>query len=316
MRATRQGIYAIEAGAIAVTAVVLATFLGQHEAQIAAITAIFALAGIGLNILVGYTGLVSLGHVAFLAIGAYGWARLSTVSVPLALILPVILSLILAALIVGVTLRVSGYYFAITTLAIGLLSIVVVQNATAITRGFAGIAGIQQLGVPGFVGSSQVLVSSGVVLAVAYFLQSSLRESPLGTAMLATRFDLPASQSLGLSVPTVRLVAFMISSVPVTVAGSFLAQLVHYIGPDQVTLETSVKLIAIAIIGGRGWRWAPVLGAVVVITLPELLRPLAEYRLVFYGVALALVSLFMPRGLNQIAIWASDRFRILKGAVR
>jgi branched-chain amino acid transport system permease protein len=313
-RATRQKVYATEAVAIAAGAVVLATILGPHEAQIAAMTAVFALAGIGLNILVGYTGLVSLGHVVFFAIGAYGWARLTeSTSIALALIVPIGISLVVAALIVLVTLRVVGYYFGVTTLAIGLLSVVVVSNATTLTGGYAGISGIPQIGVPGFAGPGQVLVTAGLMLAAAYFLQSSLRESPLGTAMLATRFDVPASQSLGVSVAWVRLVAFMISSVPVTIAGAFLVQLVHYIGPDQVSLETSVRLIAIAIIGGRGWRWAPLLGAVVVVTLPELLRPLADYRLVFYGVALTFVALFMPRGLQQIFTWASERFHALRG---
>lgn len=314
MRATRQGLYALESAGIVAAAVVLALVLGPHETQIAAMTAIFALAGIGLNILVGYTGLVSLGHVAFLAIGAYGWARLSDDGGPIAaaLLLPVGLSLVIAALIVLITLRVSGYYLAITTLAIGLLSVVLVQNATSLTNGFAGISGIEQLSVPGFVGPAQVLVSSGLLLAVCYFLQSAVRESPLGTAMLTTRFDVPAAQSMGVSVAWIRLIAFMISSVPVTLAGAFLAQLVHYIGPDQFSLETSIKLIAIAIIGGRGWRWAPLLGAVVVITLPELLRPLAEYRLVFYGVVLAFVALFMPRGLNQIVTWLAGRLAALR----
>jgi branched-chain amino acid transport system permease protein len=218
-----------------------------------------------------------------------------------------------AAVIVLVTLRVSGYYFGVTTLAIGLLSVVAVQNVTWLTNGYAGISGIQQLTVPAFSGPAQVLVTSGVVLAVAYFLQSCLRESPLGAAMLTTRFDVPAAQALGVSVARVRLTAFMISSVPVTVAGAFLAQLVHYIGPDQFSLETSIRLIAIAIIGGRGWRWAPLPGAVVVVTLPELLRPLADYRLVFYGVTLAFVALFMPRGLNQVVTWAAGRIHTLRG---
>lgn len=311
MRATRQGVYAAEAAGIAVAAIGLAAVLPPHDTQIAALTLIFALAGIGLNILVGYTGLVSLGHVVFLAIGAYGWARLIEVAPPpVALLVPVVISVAVAAVIMLMTLRVVGYYFGVTTLAIGLLGVVVVQNATDLTGGYAGISGIPQLGVPGFTGPGQVLVTSGVVLAVVYFVQSCLRESPLGAAMFATRFDVAASQSLGISVAAVRLVSFMISSVPVTLAGALLVQLVHYIGPDQVDLETSVRLIAIAVIGGRGWRWAPLLGAVVVVTLPELLRPLAEYRLVFYGLALAFVALFMPRGLNQLVIWATQRLHV------
>lgn len=303
--------YAVEAGGLFAVAMALAVLLGPNGSYIAALTAIFALAGVGMNILVGYGGIVSLGHVLFFAIGAYGWALLSEATGPaVAFLLPCLISLVLGAFIVLATMRVAGYYFAVTTLAIGLLAIVLVQNWTAVTNGHVGIAGIQQVGIPGFAGADQVLVVVGVVLAAAYYWQSCLRETPLGSAMLAIRFDPAASRSLGVSVPAVKLATFMISTVPVTIAGAFLAQLVHYISPDQFTLETAVRLIAIAIIGGRGWRWAPVVGAVVVVTLPELLRPLDDYRLVFYGAALAFVALFMPRGLAQVASWLRSRVKV------
>ena len=118
--------------------------------------------------------------------------------------------------------------------------------------------------------------------------------------MLATRADVPAAQSFGISIATIRLITFIISSVPVTIAGAMLAQLFHYLGPDQFTLATSIQLIAIPIVGGRGTRWAPVLGVIVVVALPQYLRPLEDYRLVFYGVALTFVSLFLPKGLSEL----------------
>jgi branched-chain amino acid transport system permease protein len=310
MYSVRPWIFTTESAVIAVAAIVLAAVLTPHPAHVAALTVVFAIAGIGLNIVVGFTGLVSLGHVLFFAVGAYCWARLSPVlPIPVAIVIPILISCLLAAVIVGVTLRVGGYYFAITTLAIGLLTFVFASNATAITGGFVGISGISQIEVPFLTGPGQVLATAGLVLAITYALQSSLRASPLGQAMLSMRFDPAAAQSLGVSVTMIRFVVFVISSIPVTLGGVFLAQLIHYISPEQFTLETSIQLLAIAVIGGRGWRWAPILGAVVVITLPELLRPLADYRLVFYGAALTFVSLFMPRGLSQLATWVTAPLR-------
>lgn len=312
MHTVRQRVFALESLGIAVAAIALAVLLSAHPAHIAALTVAFAMAGIGLNILIGFTGLVSLGHVLFFAVGAYGWARLSPVlPIPLAIALPLVVSMVLAAGVVALTLRVAGYYFAIITLAIGLLTFVAVSNLTALTGGFVGISGIQQIGVPLVTGPGQVLVTGGIVLAICYFLQCSLRSSPVGQSMLALRFDPAASQSLGISVTVVRFVVFVASSVPATLGGIFLAQLIHYISPEQFTLETSIQLMAIAVIGGRGWRWAPIVGALVVTTLPELLRPLADYRLVFYGAALAFVALFMPRGLSQFAVWAGSLVRRL-----
>lgn len=307
MNAVRQRVFVIESIGIGLAAILLAILLGAHPAHVAALTVVFAIAGIGLNVLIGYTGLVSLGHVLFFAVGAYGWARLSPIlPIPLAIAIPIIISMVLAAGVVAVTLRVAGYYFAIITLAIGLLTFVAVSNLTVLTGGFVGISGIQQIGVPFVTAPGQVLVTAGIVLAVCYFLQCTLRSSPIGQAMLAMRFDPAASQSLGVSVTAVRFIVFVTSAVPATLGGIFLAQLIHYISPEQFTLETSIQLMAIAVIGGRGWRWAPIVGAVVVTTLPELLRPLADYRLVFYGAALAFVALFMPRGLSQFAAWAGS----------
>lgn len=303
MYSARQRVFGLETIGIIAVALLLALALNPYQAQIAALTVIFAMAGIGLNILIGYSGLVSLGHVVFFAIGAYGWAKLSPAfPVVVALVVPILISVVIAVAIVAITLRVVGYYFGITTLAIGLLGFVVVSNATELTGGYVGIRGIQQFGMPWLSGPNQVLLTAAIAFAVCYFLQSSLRASPIGMAMVSTRFDIAATQSLGISVTAIKFVAFAISAVPVTVAGAFLAQLVHYIGPDQFTLATSINLIAIAIVGGRGWRWAPLLGAVVIVTLPEILRPFAEYRLVFSGAVLTFVSLFMPQGLAQVAI--------------
>ena len=178
---TGQRLYAIEAVLILAAVLVLAQFLDAFQLQVLGLAVIFALAGIGLNVLVGYGGLVSLGHVVFLGIGAYGWAKLSTETpVLFAFLVPIFLSMIVAAVIVGMTLRVAGYYFAITTLALGLLTMVVISNVESLTGGYAGMVGIPQTGVPGFVGTEQVVITAAVIFAIFHFFSATLRDSPLG----------------------------------------------------------------------------------------------------------------------------------------
>ncbi|ALV39897.1 hypothetical protein AU252_00900 [Pseudarthrobacter sulfonivorans] len=293
--------YLSEGIGLFVVILVSSYFLGSFQQQVLGLTTIFALAGIGLNVLVGYSGLVSLGHVTFFAIGAYGWARLAPVAPgPVVVLLPIVLSVIVAILIALVTLRIAGYYFAIVTLAVAMISTVVIVTATELTGGYSGISGILRSGLPGFEGAQQVIVTAALVLVIAYFFQATLRDSPLGHALLATSYDPVAAQSFGLSIGSIRMIVLAISSIPVTIAGMFAVQLVRYAGPDQFSLAVAIQLIAIPIIGGRGWRFAPILGSVVVIALPELFRGFADYRLVFYGAVLMLVGLFLPGGLRQL----------------
>jgi branched-chain amino acid transport system permease protein len=169
-----------------------------------------------------------------------------------------------------------------------------------LTHGNNGITNVPRIDLPLVSGGISVFLVTLLVLALFFWIQDSLRSSRLGVSMLATRGDEEAAASLGISIPNTRILAFVFSAVPTVLGGVLLAQLTTYVHPDQFEVTTSVSLIAIPIIGGRGWRWAPILGALFVVALPEYVRFLSEYRLVLYGVLLTAIALFFPDGMRQI----------------
>jgi branched-chain amino acid transport system permease protein len=293
---------ALETAIIVIAGLVLVALRPlPYDVRVITLIVVYAMAGIGINVLIGYTGIVTFGHAAFLLLGAYGWALLSPL-VPGAVA-------VLASLLVGVAvswvlgwvcLRFRGYYIGIATVAFGMIVWAVAKNWESLTGGNNGISGIHRIELPMLSSSISVYVVALLLLAFFYWLQEGLRASSLGMSMLASRGDEDATACLGLSVAKIRVVAFIVSAVPTIIAGMFLAQLTTYISPDQFEIPTSISLVAIPIIGGRGWRWAPLLGAAFVVGLPEYVRFLAEYRLVMYGLILTTVALFFPDGFRQL----------------
>ncbi len=284
-----------------------------YDVRVLTLVAIYALAGVGLNVLVGYTGIVSVGHSAFLLFGAYGWA-LVTRSAPgaLAIAVSLLVGIAVAWGLGWVCLRFRGYYLAVSTIAFGMIVWATAKNWDSLTGGNNGVSGIPRIELPIVSSSISVYLIVLCLLAAFYWLQDGLRASRLGMSMLASRGDEDATASMGISVSETRVLAFVLSAIPTVLAGIFLAQLTTFISPDQFEIPTGVNLLAIPIIGGRGWRWAPLVGAVFVVALPEYVRFLADYRLVLYGVILTAVALFFPDGFRQLvqgsaSLWTRRR---------
>ncbi len=300
----------IEAAIIIVIGIALVALRPfPYDIRVITLIVIYAMAGIGTNILIGYAGIVTFGHAAFLLFGAYGWAVLSQMGLGiLAVLLPLIVGLAVAWVLGWVCLRFRGYYIGIATIAFGMIVWAVAKNWESLTNGNNGISGIARIELPIVSSPISVFLIALFLLAVFYWLQEGLRASKLGMSLLAARGDEDATGCLGISVPKIRVLAFVISAIPTTMAGVFLAQLTTYISPDQFEIPTSISLIAIPIIGGRGWKWAPLLGAAFVVAIPEYVRFLAEYRLVMYGLILTIVALFFPDGFRQLVRMLTSRW--------
>jgi branched-chain amino acid transport system permease protein len=282
--------------------------LGAYDLRILTQTIIFATAAVGLNVLVGFGGIVSVGHAAFMAIGGYAWARLAPSLGPAAIPVGVAIAVATAAVIGVICLRFRGYYLAVATLAFGLAALVAMRNWDAVTSADEGIRNVLQIDLPGLSGIDEVFMLSLIALTVFFYLQNVFRSSPVGNALVAARWNEEAASSVGISIPTVRVVAFVLSAVPACIAGALLTQLFHFSNPDMFDVGASINLIAIPIIAGRGWRWAPLLGAAVVIALPEYIRFLSDYRLIVYGALLTAIALFLPNGLRELAERAVARW--------
>jgi branched-chain amino acid transport system ATP-binding protein len=264
-----------------------------------ALVALTAVVGVGLNILLGLTGQVSLGHVGFYAIGAYTVAILTLKGVDFWIALP------LAGAVAGIVgfalalpaLRVTGPYLAMVTIAFAFI----IQHGTiewrALTGGANGLMGIAPPSLGALVFSEREMAMLAVTLAGAsLYAFHRLARSGWGMAMVAVRDAEPAARSIGLNPVIVKTAAFSLSAVFTGLAGGIFAPLLMFVAPDSFPFSQSILFLFAVIVGGAGWTFGPVVGALVSVVLPELLSSLAEYRLLFFGASLLVILWVAPAG--------------------
>lgn len=284
-------------------------FLGQ-----AVMVAVYVVATVGLMLLSGYTGQISLGHAAFFAVGAYATAVLEKL-MPFALAFPVA-GLVAGAVgvLVGLpALRLSGIYLAIATLAFSFIIGEAIVRWESVTNGASGITlGKIRFGSLTVEGDTGLYYLALAVAVAALWLARNILRTPLGLAMTAIRDSQTAAQSVGVPLARVKLVAFALSAALTGLAGALYAHKIQFIDPDQFTLLLSVELLVAVFIGGIGSLHGCVLGALFIIVLPQgiaiakdfLPRALAEQsglQAAVYALLLLGFILLEPQGL--FGIW-------------
>jgi branched-chain amino acid transport system permease protein len=249
-------------------------------------------------------GQLSLGQAAFMGIGAYISALLTVkLDAPFAVALGAgMVAPALVAAIVGVpTLRLSGVYLALATIGLGeVLRIFYLNSETA--GGALGLPGIPEKG-------GAWLIYSCLGAALAIFM--AVGRSRVGRAMEAMREDETAAGVMGVNLPLYRLSALVTSAVLAGLAGALSAHVTSFIGPNDYGFDQAVTILSFALLGGIGSPFGPVLGASILTLLPEVLRPLHDFRFVVNGLIIVIAVLFMPRGL---LMWRFRRIGpVLKG---
>jgi branched-chain amino acid transport system permease protein len=263
---------------------------------------LYALVALSLTLVAGTAGMVSLGHAALLAIGAYASALLATRlgwAVTLTIPLGAVVAAILGTLLVFPAFRMQGHYVAVTTLAIGEIVSLVILNWTGLTGGAMGLSGIAPLsffGIPLSSAGSVYWLALGAVIVIALVQTRSLR-SHLGRSWRAIRDDEVAARSYGLNPIRYKALAFGFGGFAAGLSGAITAHLFSYIDYETFDIQLSMLALTIVILGGLGNVGGAILGSVLLIGLPELFRFLAEFRLLFYGVVLLLLVRFRPQGL-------------------
>lgn len=268
--------------------------IGDYILRIMKQIGIFLIAALGLNLILGFTGQFTMGHAAFMSIGAYGSAIMTknfNMPFPIALLVGIILAGILAALIGYPILRLKGDYLAICTLGFGEIVKVVIQNVDYV-GGARGISGI-----PG--STSFLIVLIGV--ALCYAILKNLIHSSKGRAIMAIREDEIAAEAMGINSTKYKMIAFIIGSSMAGLAGGLYAHFNSFIDPASFAFSKSIELITYVVLGGMGSLSGTVIGTSILIYLPECLRGLSEvfktYRILIYAVMLVLMMIFRPQGI-------------------
>jgi branched-chain amino acid transport system permease protein len=263
---------------------------------------ILFIAVLGLDVLMGYAGQVSLGQAGFMAIGGYTAAILATrygVSPLIGTAAGIVLSLACAVMLSAATMRLRGAYLALATLAFGLLVDSLAVGLTDLTGGPSGLVGIPSLAIGPLRFDTPLSIYYlllGVIVVLVVLLQGAL-SSDFGRALQAIRADQTAAAALGIDVPLHKMAAFAISAALASLAGSLYAFDFHFLAPEMVGTPRSFELIAMLVLGGEGLLVGGLPGAVLITLLPALFQPLAGYKILAEGAILVLVFQYLPEGL-------------------
>ncbi|MDB5519502.1 MAG: branched-chain amino acid transporter permease [Tardiphaga sp.] len=256
------------------------------------------------NLIVGYVGEFSLGHTAFLGVGAYAVALLSTqAKMPfhVAVIAAAVVAALFGLLIGAITLRLRGPFFVIVTLCFAEVLRLIANNWIGLTNGPMGISGIEK---PGWALAGDALRQKtayyyvGLLLAaVSLYVSWRFVYSNIGRAAIAVRENRFVAQSVGISPFHFGLLTFVLASAIAGLAGGFYANYVSFVGPEVFGFSFMITMIIMVLAGGKGTLLGPVVGAVMVVLLEEFLRDFKELRFSIFGLMVIAVVLFLPRGI-------------------
>jgi len=282
----------------------------QYQLHLAALSAVYWILIAGLNLVVGFTGQLSIGHVGLLSIGSYTFAILAgkmgwdpTLSVVISGALGGCCGLALGL----PSLRLPGFYFAMATMAFSMIVNEVVLAQVDLTGGGIGLAGpLFPAPFDSPVGFYYLVTLLALGVTV---LTWNIARRMWGRAFISIRDNPVAAQSVGVPVFRAKLLAFVFSGVTAGVSGAVFASLQSYITPDTFVFELSMFFFVCIIIGGRGSIIGPFLGTVVLTALPELVSPLAKLGNFFYGLLLLVVVLVVPEGIGRMFEIITERLR-------
>jgi branched-chain amino acid transport system permease protein len=277
--------------------------------HILVMVSLYAILAVSFNLLIGFAGLFALSQAAFFGVGAYTTAILATklgLAFPLPLLAGVLLTAALGMLVALPALRIGGDHLVIVTLALQIIVVAVMVNWRSVTGGTDGIAGIPKIVLWGTALDSpaRFLPFALAVAAASVALAWRLAASPFARAVRAMRENELAVQAVGKNVVAIKLVVFAFSAALAAVAGGLYAHYISFVSAETFTLDVTIYVLAMVILGGTGNLWGSLLGALILTALPELLKFVAlapdiadKSRQILYGLALIAILLLRPQGL-------------------
>jgi len=297
-------------------ALVRLTVANDYYFTLLNIIGIHSLLVVGLNLLLGYAGQISLGHAAFFGLGAYTSGILTAthganpwLAMPAGLVVSGA-----AAFLVGVpALKLRGYYLAMATLGFGIIVYIIFNQTQELTGGPSGLSGIPSLSLAGFALNTpeRLFLLIWPVLGVILLMSANLVDSRFGRALRALHDSEAAAQSLGVNTSRAKLLIFIWSALYASLAGSLYAHTLNFIAPSSFGFMFSIKLVTMVVVGGMASIWGSLLGAAVLTVLPELLTVFHDYEVIIFGAILMVVTIFLPRGLVRgiLDLWEFRRYK-------
>jgi len=280
---------------------ILPTLLNPYLLRIVIMVGIYMILASSLNLIIGFTGMFSLGHGAFYGIGAYVSALLSRnfgLSFWITMLIAAVVAGCFGALIGLATLRLRAIFLAFTTLGFGEITRIIILNWISVTRGPMGVPGIP---IPTLFGMTFKPIAYYYLIVVLVLLTIliiyRLYHSRVGRAFLAIREDELATKNMGINVFAFKTLAFTTACAIAGVAGAYYAHFARYISADQFGSNESFMILTMVALGGTGSITGPLIGAFILVLLPETFRFLAQYRMVLYGLILMSVIVLKPGGI-------------------
>lgn len=285
--------------------VILALPLGlgnSYYLNVLVFVGIYSLITIGLSLLMGYTGQISLGHAAFFGLGAYTSGVLSTkfgVSPWLALLVAIFVTGGIAFLIGAPALKLKGHYLAMATLAFGYIVFIVFNQASSLTGGPSGFGQIPRFRLGNFLLRSDVHYYYLVWTLVIVVLLVSLNiiHSRVGRALRSIHEGELTANIMGVNTAKYKIQVFVLSAVYASLAGSLYAHFITFLNPTPFGFHFSIVLVAMVAVGGMASVWGAMIGAALLTILPEYLRAFHDYDILIYGSTLLVIMMFLPQGL-------------------
>lgn len=282
----------------------------QYISHVVITCFIYIVLTFSLNLIIGWGGMFSLGHACFYGMGAYTTSLLmlnSGMNFWLASLISIGFTAALGAVLCMPTLKLRGDYLAVLTLGFGEVFRLVLTNWTNVTRGPKGLPGIPRPVLFGLTISTrnQFYYFGLILLAAAILFMVRLDNSGFGLAVRAMKEDDVAATAIGIYPVKFKLIIFVTGAVMAGIMGSYFAVYSSFISPSNFTYGESIDMCAMVVLGGTGSIFGSILGAVILTVLPEVLRAMADYRMVIYGAAMVIMMIVRPMG-----FWGEDKRRV------
>jgi len=278
---------------------------GGYLTNVLIFVGINGILALGLNLLLGYAGQISLGQAAFFGLGAYGSGVLTTMYALnpwLAMMIAAVCVAVFAFAIGFPVLRLKGHYLAMATLGVGVIANIAFNETIDLTGGPSGLSGIPNLSIGGFIFDTDLknyYLVWGFAL-VMILLSLNLVNSRFGRGLRAIHDSEVAARVMGVNARLMKVQVFTLSAFFSAIAGSLYCHVMTFISPTTFSFHVSVELLTMIVIGGLGSVYGSILGALLLTLLPEILRTFHDYDIIFYGLLLVSMTIYMPGGLVSI----------------